>query len=263
MTAFLSALWAEALKARRSKMALLTAVAASILPCVDALFMLILKDPEQARNMGLIGAKAQLAAGTADWPTYFYVLVLGTAMAGAFLFAFITAWVFGREFSDHTVKELLALPAPRVSIVGAKFVLIALWTMGLALWMYALGLGIGKIIGIPGASSSQLEWTSFQYLMLAALLTLMLMPFVALIASAGRGYMPPLAWAIATLALAQIVVVLGWGEWFPWAVPALVGEMAGPNPESIGMHSYVLVLLAFIAGVAATLVWWRSADQPR
>jgi ABC-2 type transport system permease protein len=263
MNAFISALWAEALKAWRSKVTLLTAVAVSILPFVDGLFMIILKDPEQARKMGLIGAKAQLAAGTADWPTYFYVLVLGTAMAGAFLFAFITTWVFGREFSDHTVKELLALPTPRGVIVGAKFVLIAFWTMGLALWMYALGLGIGKVVGIPGASSAQLEWTSFWYMMLTALLTFMLMPFVALIASAGRGYLPPLAWAIVTLALAQIAVALGWGEWFPWAVPALVGGLAGPNPEPIGMHSYVLVLLAFIAGAAATFVWWRSADQTR
>jgi hypothetical protein len=31
--------------------------------------MIILKDPERARSMGLISAKAQLAAGVADWPT--------------------------------------------------------------------------------------------------------------------------------------------------------------------------------------------------
>ena len=137
MNGFLSALWAEALKARRSKVALLTAAGLSILPIVDGLFMVILKDPERARDMGLIGAKAQLTAGVADWPTFFYVLVLGTAIGGAILFAFITAWVFGREFSDHTAKELLALPTSRVVIVGAKFVLIAFWILGLALWIFA------------------------------------------------------------------------------------------------------------------------------
>ena len=262
MNGFLSALWAEVLKARRSKVSLLTVAAVSMLPAAAGLFTVILKNPEQARQMGLLGAKAELAMGTADWPTFFYVLVLGTAAGGALLLAFIAAWVFGREFSDHTAKELLALPTPRVVIVGAKFVLIGLWTLGLALWIYLLGVGIGMVVGIPGGSP-ELAWTSFRYLMLAVLLNCLLMPWVALFASIGRGYLPPLGWAILALALAQILTVLGWADWFPWAIPALVGELAGPNAEPVPIHSFVLVLLTFIAGVAATLAWWRSADQAR
>jgi hypothetical protein len=56
---------------------------------------------------------------------------------------------------------------------------------------------------------------------------------------------------------------MGWAEWYPWAVPALVGTMAGPNGGSIGVHSVVMVFAAFAAGLAATLLWWRSADQAR
>ena len=152
MNGFLSALWAETLKARRSKVSLLTLAAVSMLPAAAGLFTVILKNPERAWEMGLLGAKAELAMGTADWPTFFYVLVIGTAAGGALLLAFIAAWVFGREFSDHTAKELLALPTPRVVIVGAKFVLIGLWTLGLALWIYLLGVGIGMVVGIPGGS---------------------------------------------------------------------------------------------------------------
>jgi ABC-2 type transport system permease protein len=91
----------------------------------------------------------------------------------------------------------------------------------------------------------------------------MLTPFIALFASAGRGYLPPLGWAILTLALAQVLGVLGLAEWFPWAVPGLVSVLAGPKPMPIGLHSYVLLLLAFIAGLVATFSWWRSADQSR
>lgn len=36
--------------------------------------MIILKDPEAARSMGLITAKAQLVAGVADWQTFFSTL---------------------------------------------------------------------------------------------------------------------------------------------------------------------------------------------
>jgi ABC-2 type transport system permease protein len=160
MNAFLSALWAEALKARRSKVSLLTIAGFSIFPVVDGLFMFILKDPERARAMGLISVKAQITAAVADWPTYFQVLLLGIAIGGAILFAFITAWIFGREYSDHTVKELLALPTPRGIIVGAKFVLTAIWILGLTLMVFVIGLGIGAALGIPGWSP-ELVRTSF------------------------------------------------------------------------------------------------------
>jgi len=262
MKTLLSAFWAEALKARRSKVSRGTTVGFLILPFIGGLFMLILKNPERARAMGLISMKAQLAGGVADWPTYFAILLQGTGIGGAMLFAFITAWVFGREFSDHTVKELLAIPTPRGFIVGAKFVLTALWILGLTLMIFMIGLGIGAAVDIPGWSL-YLARTSFWSILLTALLNLMLMPFVAFFASAGRGYLPPLGWALSTLALAQIAAILGWGDWFPWSVPVLVSGMMGPRAEQVGLHSYLVVLLVFIAGIAATFAWWRGADQAR
>jgi ABC-2 type transport system permease protein len=263
MNAFLSALWAETLKARRSKVPLLTAAAFSMLPLVAGLFMFILKDPERARAMGLISVKAQLfTAGVADWPAFFDVLLQGIGIAGTILYAFIIAWVFGREFSDHTVKELLALPTPRWSIVGAKFVLTATWTMALALFVLILGFGVGRAVSISGWSL-ELSWQSSVDLMVTAVLSFMLMPFVALFASVGRGYLPGLGWAFLTLALGQIAAVMGWGDWFPWSVPPLFSGMAGARAEMLGWHSYVLVVLTFAAGVAITVIWWRSADQAR
>jgi ABC-2 type transport system permease protein len=263
MNAFLAALWAETLKARRSRVPLLTAAGFSLLPLAGGLFMFILKDPERARAMGLISVKAQLlTAGVADWPTFLEVLSQGTGIGGSILFAMITTWVFGREFSDHTVKELLALPTPRWIIVGAKFVLTALWILGLALFIFVMGLGIGAAVGIPGWSL-ELAWTSFWSLMTSAVLTFMLMPFVAFFAIAGRGYLPPLGWAFLTLAFAQVAAVMGWGDWFPWSVPVLFSGMAGPRAELLGLHSYAVVALTFMAGLVSTVMWWRRADQAR
>jgi ABC-2 type transport system permease protein len=262
MNAFPSAFWAEALKARRSKVTLLTAGGFLILPIVAGLFMFILKDPDQARAMGLISVKAQITAAVADWPTYFGILTMGTAIAGSILFAMITAWVFGREFSDHTAKELLALPTPRGAVVGAKFLLTVLWNLALTLSVFVIALGVGALVDIPGWSF-QLAWTSFCALMLSVLLTSLLMPCVALFASVGRGYLLPLGWAFLMMALAQIASVMGWSDWFPWAVPGLLSTMNGPRTEPIPVHSYFVVLLAFVVGLAATFAWWQRADQAR
>jgi len=260
MSIFLAAWWAEALKARRSPISLLSAAAFSILPVVAGLFMVILKNPDQARALGIISLKAQLSAGVADWPTFYQMLTQGAAIGGAMIFAIVAAWMFGREFADHTAKELLALPTPRWMIVSAKLVLMALWILALTIWIAGLGLVIGTLVDIPGGSRD-LSWNSFQSLLGIAALNFMLVPFVALFASIGRGYLPGVGWAMLTVVLAQIVVVLGWGDWFPWSVPALFSGMAGPAAESLGAHSYAIALLAFVIGSALTIVWWRAADQ--
>ncbi len=262
MNAFLSALWAEALKAYKSGIIWISFAAVALLPLMDGFFMIILKNPEQARQMGLIGAKAQLAAGTADWPTFYYVLLMGGGMMGMILFAFLAAWVFGREFSDHTVKEWLALPTSRSTIVVSKLVLLTVWIQVLTLWIFGLGIAVGGAVNIPGGSPV-LNDLSFWRMMSVGIMLALLMPWVAFIAGVGRGYLLPVAWAIVTMAAAQVSVVLGWGEWFPWAVPALVAEIAGPKGGSIGAHSLIVLGIAALAGIAATILWWRSADQSK
>ena len=62
----------------------------------------------------------------ADWQTYLGLLNQITAGAGLLGFALVTSWVFGREYSDRTVKDLLALPVSRSSIVVSKFILVAM-----------------------------------------------------------------------------------------------------------------------------------------
>ena len=250
------------LKMRRSKVPFFTAIGFSIAPLVGGLFMVILKDPEAAKSMGLISTKAQLIGGTADWPTYFSFLSQATAVGGAILFALVTAWVFGREFSDRTTKELLALPISRETIISAKFVVTAAWTICLTLLIFVIGLGVGTLVKIPGWSM-ELLGSAFVDVLGSAILTIALLPFIALLASVGRGYLPPLSWAILTVALAQIAIITGWGDWFPWSVPALFSGAAGPRTELLGIYSYVIVIVTSIASLAATYYWWRNADQTR
>lgn len=262
MNSFSSALWAEALKMRRSKVPLFTAIGFSIAPLMGGLFMIILKDPEAARSMGLISTKAQLVAGVADWPTFFNILAQAVAVGGAILFAIVTAWVFGREFSDRTAKELMALPTHRETIVSAKFVVIAVWTLALTIFIFLIGLLVGTLVDIPGWSQELLRTASTDVLG-AAVLTISLLPFVALFAGLGHGELPPIGWTVLTVVLAQIAAVTGWGDWFPWSVPALFSGAAGPRADLMGVHSYVIVLIASALGTAATFYWWRNADQTK
>lgn len=262
MNNFLSALWVETLKAYRSKVLLFSMIGFSLIPLAGGLFLIILKDPESARSMGIITTKAQITVGVADWPAFLNLISQAVTAGGIILFSIIPIWVFGREFSEHTVKELLSLPTSRVTIVSAKFVVTFVWGLILALFLFVLGLIVGKLVGIPGWSSALLQ-TSFGELMVGALLTLAMMPFVAFFASLGRGYLLPFGWIFLTMFFSQIVARLGWGDWFPWSVPALYAGMAGPRAETIGVHSYIVVILTMLIGLGATYYWWRNADQTK
>ncbi len=262
MNTFSSALWAETRKALRSRVPLFTALGFSLIPLMGAFFMIILKNPEAARSMGLISTKARLTAGTADWTAYLGLLAQAIAVGGAFMFSIVAAWAFGREFSDRTAKELLALQTPREAIVAAKFVVVVLWSLALSLLIVLLGLALGNAVTIPGYSRELLT-SSLVSMTGAALLTIALLPYVALIASAGHGYLPAFGWIMLTLMLAQVASITGWGDWFPWAVPALFSGVAGPRAGLLGPHSYVVVAAVCLLGLAATFLWWRDADQTR
>jgi ABC-2 type transport system permease protein len=260
MSAFTAALWGESLKARRSKMPWLTALGFSLAPIAGGFFMVVLKDPEYARSLGLIGTKAQITAGVADWPTYLSLLGQATAIGGLLLFGLITSWVFGREYSDRTAKDLLALPTPRSTIVWAKCIIITIWSAALVLLILILGLCLGALITLPGWSAAVLL-NGISSLSVTAGLTIVLAAPVAFIASAGRGYLPPMGFVILTVILAQVVGAAGWGAFFPWSVPALHSGLAGPQTGQLPTASYVIVIVTGLVGVAATLIWWQSADQ--
>jgi ABC-2 type transport system permease protein len=134
--------------------------------------------------------------------------------------------------------------------------------LGLTLLVFAVALIVGSAVDIPGWSA-ELGWMSFRTMLTSAIFTFLLMPFVALFASWGRGYLPPMGWTILALVFANILGVLGWGDWFPWTVPMLVSGMVKTNAELVGLHSYAIVLMASLIGLAATFAWWQTADQTR
>ena len=260
MTGLAAALWTEGLKARRSKMPWLTGLGFSLAPLMGGLFMMILKDPAWARRFGLITTKAQIRAGTADWPTYVGLLTQAVAVGGLVVFGLVAIWVFGREYGDRTVTDLLALPTPRGAIVGAKFVVIASWSAGLTVLVYVLGLGLGAAIGLPGWSPGLAVDAAGRLAATAGLTIALVSPF-AWTASAGRGYLPPIGGMFLAIFLAQVIAALGWGAYFPWSVPALASGVAGPGAQDVGASSYLLVGLTGVAGIAGTVAWWRFADQ--
>src|SRR5512137_241376 len=122
-------IWIELRKAIRSRMPLWTALGCMFLPLGIAFLIFVARNPEISQQLGLVSAKANLMAYAAtDWPTYLGLFGQLIAAAGLLLFCLVISWVFGREFTDGTLKDMLAVPVQRSKILLAKFIVVAIWS---------------------------------------------------------------------------------------------------------------------------------------
>jgi ABC-2 type transport system permease protein len=252
-------IWIEGRKAIRSRMPLWTALGSLFMPLGIAFLIFVARNPEISEKLGLINAKANLIAySSTDWPTYLGLFGQIIAAGGFLLFILVISWVFGREFTDGTLKDLLAVPVQRSSILLAKFIVVAIWSAALTLVILVFGLAMGTLMGLPGGSIGVILQGSDLVAVTACLAIAVVMPF-AFFASVGRGYLLPIGVAVLTLIMTNVVAIIGWGEYFPWAVPGLYVQGKG----SLTATSAWIVFLTALAGMMATYLWWKYADQSR
>ncbi len=251
--------WIEFRKAIRSKMPLWTILGSLLMPLGIALLIFIARNPDISKKVGIIGAKANLITySTTDWPTYLGLIGQVIAAGGFFLYILIISWIFGREFVDGTLKDMLAVPVQRSSMLFAKFIMTAVCSIILTIGVLTVTLITGAFINLPGGSAIAIINGISMILVTSILVIVTIFPF-AFFASLGRGYLLPLGLAIITLMITNLVAVMGWGEYFPWAIPGIYLQLKNP----LHSISYGIVICTGLLGMYTTYLWWKYADQNR
>jgi ABC-2 type transport system permease protein len=257
-------LWAEFQKVRHSKTLWITALAFLLVSIVSGFFMFIIQDPARAKRFGLLGAKAQIFGGTADWLSFFNLTLLMLSIGGLIIFGFIFIWIFGREFADKTVYDALSLPTSRITIVAAKLIIAACWSFALVTMVFLLTLGIGTVLRLPGWSTATIL-NGLKLVLITGLLAIIMSFSFSLIASITRGYLAAVGTLFLVLVLAQIISQLGYGEYFPWAIPMYYGgaveALTGKTAIPLGSTSYILTVIVSLLSLITMGLWWRNADQ--
>ncbi len=259
MRTFSVALWAEYKKVINSKILWGTIILFTFIPCMMGLMIYIVRHPEISAKLGLIAAKASLF-GDADWPAFFGILHQSISTIGLIGFGFVTAWVFGREYIERTIKDLLSLPVSRTHIVVAKFTVVFVWCLLLSIILFATGIIMGKLLHIEGWSDELFLSATYKYFA-TSVMTLLLCTPVAFFACYGRGLITPLGFVIITLIAAQFTVVAGMGAYFPWAIPGVYTVSGTAEGIPIFISSYVILFTTSVIGFLVTVYRWRYADQ--
>ena len=159
------------------------------------------QEPDLSTSSDWSGEKANLVAySSADWGWAYFRLLPRWFQPGCFILLVISiSWVFGREFTDGTVKDLLAVPVRRSSILLAKFILIAAWALPAHPGGHRLGFPDGSVAPVCLADRLLFFWRAAAgFCSPLVLLLLVVFPF-AFFASAGRGYLLPLGLAVLAL----------------------------------------------------------------
>ncbi|HMQ76221.1 MAG TPA: ABC transporter permease [Flavobacteriales bacterium] len=255
----MNAIRAELLKLRGATVVWATFVAFALAPLMGAVFMWIMGDPEALGRASALGTKAEVMGITADRGAYFLILSQAMGIGGIMVFGFVASWIFGREYSDGTAKDLLALPTGRARIIHAKFIVYALWCLAIALCNLLIGLVISQLMDLPAGSGTLVRYV--QHYLITTALTIALGTPIAFFAIRGKGYLAPLGVIGLTLVFAQVVAAAGFGTYFPWSMPGLYSGAGGGHDLAVNAWSFVVLGLTSVLGYAATVRYWRVADQ--
>ena len=250
----------ELLKVRKSKILPATIALFAFVAFMMGFLMQIARHPEYAANSAIFSSKASFVQSV-DWKGYFSLLIQIILTLGNLGFGVVAAWVFGREYTDRVISDLLALPVSRTTIVLAKFLVIILWCLLLTFVTLITALIMGSLIGLDGGLQEIYSWGWIYFI--CGFLTMFYVTPVAWVASYGKGYLLAIGFVLLTLITTQFMFLglPGLTPYFPWAIPALASGIAGPDLPEAGFISFTILALTFLAGITGTAAWWQYADH--
>ena len=261
LTDILAALSIEVLKLRRSMIFQVTLAAACFVSLMLALMMWLVMHPD-ALPPGILKTKIAIAAISADWPSYISFTEIAEGAIGIILFGFAFGWIFGREWDDGTLKDILALPVSRQAIVTVKLIAAGLWCALMSAVMSVLALALGSLLRLP-LWSTELLPEFFRVTAVTTGLTILLCSPTAFVAGAGRGTLPAVGFVILCMGLANFFGNIGLGEYFPWAIPMLYTGAIGTAGNRLPLISWIIIAFTSLAGCVGIFMYWRFADQDK
>lgn len=189
-----------------------------------------------------------------------HLIVLGQLLAVSVLLAggFAAAWSFGREFGDGTVGAMAGLPVGRGVVALAKGVLLTAW---LTLCAVAAVLVTGMLSVMVGGRPSAHGWHAAAVALGVGLLSAGLCAPFGWAASVTRSQLGTVGVLIGLVMVTQVVVTLGGGQWFPYAIPSLASGMGGDDLAQVGPGSLALTALMGPLGVLAAAARWARLDR--
>ena len=182
-----------------------------------------------------------------------------SAVFAVLLFAIIIAYLFGREYNEHTLKTMLTIPISREKFLLAKYVMFLVWILIITVATSLSTVIFGFVAGLDGFTLKLFIDSFAQLLFANVLLFLTFSPFVFL--SLFITNMVPAMVGGASLTLVNLLVYgQNWAPYVPWVCPYLIssGEIAEYSVSAT--VSYGIILATFVIGLAISYIYFTKKD---
>ena len=184
-----------------------------------------------------------------------------SALFAILLFSIIIAYLFGREYNEHTLKTMLTVPISRGKFLASKYIMFLIWILILTVVTSVTTLAFGFLAGLKGFTVQLFINSLAELLFSNLLLFLTFSPFVFL--SLFITNMVPAMVGGASLTLVNLLVEgQTWAPYVPWTCPYLIssGEIAD---YSVGlMTPYIMIMATFLVGIVISYVYFTKKDVP-
>lgn len=181
------------------------------------------------------------------------VLIIGVPLYGV-----VTTYLFNREYTENTLKNILTIPVSRVSFIMSKTLLLFMWIMMLTVTAWGITLVLGLLTQFNGINISVLTESLKQFIIGGLLLFILSSPII-LLTLVMKNYVPTI---IFTVVITLINVMGGNSEHralFPWAA---AGDIANDTllPTYPPEYSYIGIIATALIGFTAMIVYFKKVD---
>lgn len=182
-----------------------------------------------------------------------------SALFAVLLFAIIIAYLFGREYNEHTLKTMLTIPISREKFLLAKYLMFLVWILIITVATSLSTVIFGFIAGLEGFTLKLFIDSFAQLLFANVLLFLTFSPFVFL--SLFITNMVPAMVGGASLTLVNMLIYgQTWAPYVPWVCPYLIASGEIAEYSTSVTVSYAIILATFVIGLAISYFYFTRKD---
>lgn len=182
-------------------------------------------------------------------------------LLGVEVFAVVTAYLFGREYNERTLKSILITPISKAKYLCGKFIMLFIWTILLVLVSYFGMIAFGWVVGLEGLTYSVFSETISNYLYNGVLLFLTITPF-AFFAIWIKSMIPSMiAGGVITVGN-MMIYGRDLAPVFPWTGSFILANGEVSNYAYSETTIALIILAVFVIGILLSYIYMCKSDTP-
>lgn len=183
------------------------------------------------------------------------------AVLGVFLYCIIVSYLFGREYTEHTLKSLITRPISRCKYLLGKFLMFLIWILLVVSISFFTTILCSVFGGVSGISLNLAIEYYLRILLGGFLLFLSMSPFV-FIGMVMKNIVPGIICGVISFMINMISYEKPFAPFCPWMSPFLISSGEIFNYSS-GLITPILVLIGvFIIGFILSWIYLVKRDIP-